>query len=154
MALTLVSSAFAEGDTIPAKFTCDGEDRSPPFAWTGVPAGTESLLLVCDDPDAPGGTFHHWAAFNIPAGWTGLEEGHGPNGRTSDFAQAINDFRAWGYRGPCPPRSHKTHRYHFRLSALRGRLAPVSPEADCVEIQRLALPMEIDTAELTGCYRR
>ncbi len=154
MALTLVSSAFAEGGTIPVKYTCDGEDRSPPFAWSGVPEGTVSLLLICDDPDAPGGTVPPLAAFNISANKTGLDEGYGLNGRSSDFAQAINDFQVRGYRGPCPPRTRKPHHYCFRLSALSGHLAPVAPDADCVEIQRLALPLEIETAELTGCYRR
>ncbi len=154
MSLTLTSAAFQEGGTIPREFTCEGEDLSPPFSWSGAPAGTKSFVLVCDDPDAPGGTFHHWAAFNIPADWTGLRQGYGANGRHADIQQAINDFRARGYRGPCPPRGHKPHAYHFRLSALSGTIDGVHADFDCVEIQKRALPMEIETVELIGYYRR
>jgi len=154
MTLTLSSSAFAEGGMIPVKYTCDGEDRSPPFSWNGIPDGTRSLLLVCDDPDAPGGTFHHWAAFNIPPEWGGLAPGYGPNGRAPDIEQAINDFRVRGYRGPCPPRTHKRHGYQFRLSALSERIMPVSQDADCVEIQRLAFAIEIESTELVAFFRR
>ena len=70
MSLRLSSPAFAQGETVPKKYTVDGENRSPAFRWTGTPSGTRSFLLVCDDPDAPGGVFHHWAAYNIPPDWT------------------------------------------------------------------------------------
>jgi phosphatidylethanolamine-binding protein (PEBP) family uncharacterized protein len=77
MTLTLTSPDFRHAETIPREHTCDGADRSPAFAWSGVPEGTQSLLLVCDDPDAPRGTFRHWAAYNIPPDWEGLEPGYG-----------------------------------------------------------------------------
>jgi len=77
MPLTLESSAFEAGATIPKRYTCDGENTSPPMTWAGVPTGTKSLLLVCIDPDAPGGTFHHWAAYNIPPDWSGVALGFG-----------------------------------------------------------------------------
>ncbi|MCT8974571.1 YbhB/YbcL family Raf kinase inhibitor-like protein [Microbaculum marinisediminis] len=154
MALTLATTAFAEGGGIPQQYTCEGDDRSPPFEWAGVPEGTESFLLVCDDPDAPGGTFHHWAAYNIPADRRSLSGGYGPETPETDVAQAINDFRSPGYRGPCPPRGHRPHAYHFRLSALNGRITAAGPGAGCVEIQRMARPLEIEAVELIGYYGR
>jgi len=95
MALSLKSSAFAQGRNIPRKYTCDGMNVSPPLEWSGVPAGTTSLLLICDDPDAPGGTFHHWAAYDIPPDLKGLEEI--PAGKQDRrFPQAVNDYRTGG----------------------------------------------------------
>lgn len=154
MALTLRSPAFAQGGAIPKKYTCDGENRSPPFAWSGVPERTQSLLLVCDDPDAPGGVFHHWAAFNIPADWTGLRGGYGPETLEDSFRQAMNDFGKPGYAGPCPPRGDKPHAYHFRLSALDTVLVSAASSATCVEVITLAGPCEIEFVELIGFYGR
>jgi Raf kinase inhibitor-like YbhB/YbcL family protein len=128
-------------------------DVSPPLEWRGVPNGAEALLLVCNDPDAPGGVFHHWAAYNIPPELHGLEE---LPAATLDerFPQAINDFGKPGYRGPCPPRGHKPHAYHFRLSALRNRIDGAPAHSSCVEIIKRAAPIEIGTAELVGFYGR
>lgn len=153
MALTLTSPAFGQGGRIPREYTCDGANRSPAFVWLGVPPETRSFLLVCDDPDAPGGVFHHWAAYDIPADWTGLEAGYGPETLEPGFRQAVNDFGKPGYGGPCPPRGSRPHAYHFRLSALSGRIE-AGPGADCVEIQRLARPLEVAVAELIGYYGR
>lgn len=151
--LTLISSAFGPGSKIPRKYTCDGENVSPPLGWSGVPAGTKSLLLVCNDPDAPGGTFHHWAAYNIPPDLHGLEEM--PAGAQDDrFMQAINDFAKPGYGGPCPPRGHKPHSYHFRLTALKERLQGVAAKATCAEVMRRAKPLETNAVELVGYYGR
>lgn len=154
MTLTLTSPAFPQGGTIPRKFTCDGENRSPALAWSGVPEGARSLLLVCDDPDAPGGVFHHWAAYNIPADWTGLKEGYGPETLENAFRQAINDFGKPGYAGPCPPKGHAPHAYHFRLSALGTRLDSPASSARCVEVIALAQPYVIAFVELVGYYGR
>lgn len=117
MALEVVSAAFSEGGSIPAQYTCDGRDISPPLAWTGIPRGAKSLALVCDDPDAPRGTWVHWVVFNLPPSATGLPEGVPPrNDVPGGGLQGSNDFRKVGYGGPCPPGG--THRYVFTLYAL------------------------------------
>ena len=130
MVLVLRSPAFEDGGEIPSKYTCEGpEICSPPFEWAGVPASTRSLLLVCDDPDAPGRIFQHWAAYNIPPHWKSLKEGYGAETLEKGFQQAINDFGKPGYGGPCPPLGDKPHAY-LRLSVLRdviddaGRVRP------------------------------
>jgi Raf kinase inhibitor-like YbhB/YbcL family protein len=153
MILTLTSPAFRHGETIPREHTCDGADRSPAFAWSGVPEGTQSLLLVSDDPDAPRGTFRHWAAFNIPPDWEGLAPGYGAGHPAQDFHEAVNDFGKPGYGGPCPPRGDRPHRYRFRLSALNARI-DADTGTTCAEIARLAQPLEIAAAELLGHYGR
>jgi Raf kinase inhibitor-like YbhB/YbcL family protein len=117
MALQITSSAFSEGEIIPKRYTCDGPDVSPDLAWNGVPEGTESLALICDDPDAPMGTWVHWVLFNIPPGESGLPAEIPPDKILSSGARhGINDFRKSGYGGPCPPGG--THRYFFKLYAL------------------------------------
>jgi Raf kinase inhibitor-like YbhB/YbcL family protein len=153
MALSLKSSAFRNGGAIPRKYTCDGANVSPPLEWSGVSAEAKSLLLACDDPDAPGGLFHHWAAYDIAPDVAELAE-IAAGARDSRFRQAINDFGKPGYAGPCPPKGHKPHRYIFRLSALKGRLDGAPSNVRCADIARLAGPIEIDAAELIGYYGR
>ena len=145
--MELRSPAFAAGGTIPVRYTCEGANISPPLEWSDLPEGTVTLLLTCDDPDAPRGTFRHWAAFNIPPDSPGLAAG------ASVAEEAVNDFGDRGYGGPCPPKGHGPHRYHFRLSALSGRIDAHSA-ADCAEIERLARGMEIARAELIGRFGR
>jgi Raf kinase inhibitor-like YbhB/YbcL family protein len=111
--MRLASPAFDEGAAIPQKFTGDGMDVSPPLKWTDAPRETRSFALICDDPDAPRGTWVHWVLFNIPADAAGLEEG----GRTDGARHGKNDFGKLGYGGPAPPRG-KPHRYQFKLYAL------------------------------------
>ena len=154
MPLKLTSAAFRQGSDIPTKYTCDGDNVSPSFAWSGAPEDTRSFLLVCDDPDAPGAIFHHWAAFDIPPHWRGLKEGHGAESLGDGFRQAINDFGKPGYSGPCPPPGDKPHRYHFRLSALSESSLPVGPSATCVEVIALASPYVLEFVELVGVYQR
>lgn len=154
MPLRLTSAAFRQAGDIPQKYTCDGDNLSPPFAWSGAPEGTRSFLLICDDPDAPGKIFHHWAAFDIPPDWRGLREGHGAETLGNGFRQAINDFGTPGYSGPCPPRGDKPHHYHFRLSALSESSLPVSPSVTCVEVIALASPYVLEFVELVGFYQR
>lgn len=118
MTLSISSAAFKEGDRIPDKYTCDGQDVSPPLAWDGAPAGTVSLALILDDPDAPGGVFTHWLLFNIPASSRSLPEAVPAQATLPGGAlQAKNDFGGAGYGGPCPPRGSK-HRYQFNVYAL------------------------------------
>jgi Raf kinase inhibitor-like YbhB/YbcL family protein len=115
MPFTLTSDAFREGEWIPRRFTCDGEDLSPPLAWSGAPDGTESFALIVDDPDAPRGTFTHWLLFDIPMDTTHFAEGMQPGdgGRTLP-----NDFGHVRYGGPCPPKGHGPHRYRFTMYAV------------------------------------
>ena len=152
--LTLTSPDFNPGEDIPERFTCDGQNVSPAFRWTGVPDGTQELLMVCDDPDAPGGTFHHWAAYNIAPDRSFLHAGFGAESIEPGFRQAVNDFGKPGYAGPCPPRGDTPHAYHFRLSALREPLTSAAPGASCIEIIELARPHVIEFAELVGHYAR
>jgi Raf kinase inhibitor-like YbhB/YbcL family protein len=122
MKLDLTSTAFAPGDTIPKKHTGDGADTSPPLTWTDPPAGTKSFAVICDDPDAPRGTWVHWVVFNLPADARGLEEGVPATEKLANGArQGKNDFRKLGYGGPAPPPG-KPHRYVFKLYALDAPL--------------------------------
>ena len=117
MAITITSTAFSEGSMIPQNYACDGEDISPPLAWSGVPDGTKSLALICDDPDAPMGTWVHWVLFNVSAHIMELPANILPEKIIQNGAKhGINDFRKFGYGGPCPPGG--THRYYFKLYAL------------------------------------
>lgn len=154
MPLDLKSSAFGQGEAIPKEFTCDGRNISPPLTWSDVPEGTRSFLLVCDDPDAPGDVFHHWAAFDIPPDWKSLKEGYGPESLEAGFRQAINDFGKPGYAGPCPPTGSGPHHYHFRLSALSEPTLPVESTATCLEVIVLARPYVLEFVELVGLYER
>jgi Raf kinase inhibitor-like YbhB/YbcL family protein len=118
MTIQLTSSGFSEGATIPAKYTCDGEDASPPLRWASLPVGTHSLALIADDPDAQGGTWVHWVIYGIPASLSELPEGLPKTETAANGArQGTNDFRRIGYGGPCPPRG-APHRYFFKLYAL------------------------------------
>ena len=115
--MQLMSPAFRYGDMIPKKYTCDGDDISPPLKWKGVPEGTKSFVLICDDPDAPMGTWVHWVYYNIPNNVRSLPESIVPSENPYiGGTQGINDFQRIGYGGPCPPMG--THRYFFRLYAL------------------------------------
>jgi len=152
--MELRSSGFASGTTIPRRFTCDGEDVSPPLAWAHVPAETRSFVLLCDDPDAPAGTWHHWAAYDIAADRTGLAEGAGGAGAAHGFKQAINDFRKPGYGGPCPPHRHGPHHYRFRLLALSVDRLPLGTRPSCQEVEREARRHTIAEATLVGLYER
>jgi Raf kinase inhibitor-like YbhB/YbcL family protein len=115
-AMTLSSSAFEDGATVPRQFTCDGKGGSPPLAWSGVPAGARELVLVVQDPDAPGGTFVHWTLFKIPPQTSSIAAGAVPGGAAQGENSAGDD--AWA--GPCPPKGDDPHRYDFVLYALRG----------------------------------
>lgn len=117
MTLSLSSSAFAPGQSIPAKYSCRGQNISPALAWADAPAGTKSFALIVDDPDAPMGTWVHWVLFNIPASANGLPEAIGAGAQFADGSlQGKNSSGRLGYDGPCPPSG--THRYFFKLYAL------------------------------------
>lgn len=151
--MTLVSPAFDTGESIPAVHTCDGDDASPPLAWHNVPEGAKSLTLICDDPDAPSGTWSHWVLYNIPPDRTELPGGLPPDGEL-DWGgfQGRNDFGNIGYGGPCPPRG-ATHRYFFRLAALDEAL-DLGPGLTRQQILNHVAEHRIDQAELMGRYQR
>jgi Raf kinase inhibitor-like YbhB/YbcL family protein len=150
----LRSSAFSDGAAIPRHFTCDGQDVSPPLEWSDAPQGTRSFVLLCEDPDAPAGTWHHWAAYDIPPDPTGLPEGAGQAQSKEDLKQAVNDFRRPGYGGPCPPRGHGPHHYHFRLLALSVDRLQVPSGAGCRDVGREARKHSLGEAVLVGVYER
>lgn len=120
MAFELTSTAFVHGDPIPMKYTCDGDDISPPLQWSEPPPGTQSFALIVDDPDARG-TWDHWLIFNLPAGTLTLLEAVPTEGDLPDGSkQGRNSWQKLGYGGPCPPRG--PHRYYFKLYALDAML--------------------------------
>lgn len=122
MAFTISSPSFPNGGDIAKKFTCDAADVSPQLAWTDPPAGTKSLALLADDPDAPVGNWNHWVLWNLPAETRQLAEAVSKAAQLPDGSrQGLNDFRKTGYNGPCPPPG-KPHRYYFKLFALDARL--------------------------------
>ena len=152
MAITITSSVFSEGGMIPKKYTCDAEDISPDLKWSGVPPGAKSLALICDDPDAPVGTWVHWVLFNIPADVTSLPAGLPADSALNNGARhGKNDFRKLGYGGPCPPGG--THRYFFKLYALDTVL---KLESGSTKAQLLAAMKGHILAEgqLMGKYKR
>jgi len=125
MAMTLTSPAFAFGEPIPTRYTCEGNDISPALAWSGVPENARSLVLIVDDPDAPDPaapqrTWVHWVLYNIPADAEGLPEGIAASELPGDTLEGLNDWGRTGYGGPCPPIGR--HRYFFRLYALDRHL--------------------------------
>jgi Raf kinase inhibitor-like YbhB/YbcL family protein len=152
LTMRLTSSAFAQGDKIPTRFTCDGADVSPPLAWSGAPAGTRSFCLVCSDPDAPAGVWFHWAIFDIPGDATRLPE-HLPVEHAA-MRQALNDFHRPGYRGPCPPHGHGRHHYQFKLYALGAERLGVPSGADCRAVEAAAEAHALAAAELVAVYSR
>ena len=156
MALTLESSAFKDGAPIPQKHTCDGEDLSPELSWSGAPKGTAALALICDDPDAPAGTWVHWVLYDVapnekgtlPAALQKEPELKEPRGGR----QGKNDFGRIGYGGPCPPRG-KAHRYFFKLYALDRELA-LPPGKSKAEIEQAMKGHVLAEAKLMGTYQR
>ncbi|HEV8610659.1 MAG TPA: YbhB/YbcL family Raf kinase inhibitor-like protein [Thermoanaerobaculia bacterium] len=150
--LEVWSPAFPEGGAIPAKYTCDGKDVSPPLSWSGVPAGTKSLALICDDPDAPAGVWVHWVAYDLPASSTGFPEAVPPREEIpSGGRQGRNDFRKIGYGGPCPPSG--THRYVFTVSAF-DRTVGLPPGATKAQLLAAMRGHVLAEGWLTGKYSR
>jgi Raf kinase inhibitor-like YbhB/YbcL family protein len=152
--MRLRSIAFSDGGPIPRRYSCDGDDLSPPLQWSDAPAETRSFVVLCDDPDAPAGTWHHWAAYDISADRTMLPEGAARSAGRERLKQATNDFGRMGYGGPCPPRGHGTHRYHFRLLALSGSSLSVQKHPSCRDVEREARKHLIAEATLVGLYER
>lgn len=152
MTIRISSTVFKEGELIPKKYTCDGENISPPLAWTSVPSGTKSLALIADDPDAPRGTWVHWVLFNIPADAKELSENIPPRSILNNGARhGTNDFREIGYGGPCPPSG--THRYFFKLYALNAVLA-LESGATKAQVLKAMEGHILGEGQLMGKYKR
>lgn len=152
MAITITSSAFKEGQMIPAKYTCDGDNISPPLNWQPSPQGVKSFALICDDPDAPIGIWIHWVLWNIPAEANGLPEAVPTTTQLPDGSkQGVTSARSHGYHGPCPPSG--THRYYFKIYALDTMLdlPDNSTKQDLLEAMKGHILAE---GSLMGKYKR
>lgn len=156
MSFTLSSPAFAPNASIPMLHTCDGRDVSPPLQWSGLPAGTKSLALVVDDPDAPDPaaprvTWVHWVLYNLPVGTDGLPAGVDAAQLPAGTREGINDWKRTGYGGPCPPIGR--HRYFHKLYALDTVLADLG-QPDKGQLLKAIEGHVLAQAELVGTYQR
>lgn len=153
MKFQLSSTAFRENEAIPQAHTCDGRDLSPLLEWDGAPDKTASFAIVCEDPDAPVGTWIHWVIFNLPGNSRGLPEGVPADKQLSNGArQGMNDFRRMGYGGPCPPPG-PAHRYYFRIYALDNTL-DLQAGASRKDLDRAMRGHILAEAALMGRYQR
>ena len=152
--MQLESNAFSPGERVPRRHSCQGVDVSPPVAWRDPPAGTRSFALICDDPDAPRGTWHHWALFDLQADMFSLDEGYPAGERVGTTRQGVNDFGVARYNGPCPPRGHGPHHYRFKLFALDVERLDVPARATCKEVEAAATRHCLAQAQLMGIYAR
>lgn len=144
--MRITSPAFEDGDMMPAIYTCDSDNINPPLEISDIPDGTQSLALIMEDPDAPGGTFTHWLMWNISPNTTRIEENDWP-----EFAeQGMNDGGDLGYMGPCPPEG--IHHYVFRLYALDSKLN-LQGEVNRMDLEREIGSHMIDEAEYSGLYK-
>jgi Raf kinase inhibitor-like YbhB/YbcL family protein len=146
MTMTVSSSAFADGDVIPVRHTCDGEDLSPPLSFAGAPSGTTEIALLVEDPDAPGGTFVHWVAWGIDPAKPSLPEGAAMTG------SGTNGFGRVGYGGPCPPRG-PAHRYVFTAYAL-SQAPDLRSGGSADDLRHAIRGSVLAEASLTGRYDR
>jgi Raf kinase inhibitor-like YbhB/YbcL family protein len=154
MGMKLQSSAFDDGDRLPKRHSCDGEDMSPPLSWSGAPEDTRSFAIFCDDPDAPSGSFHHWAMYDIPKTTRELPEGFASKVERSLILQGTNDFGKSGYGGACPPKGHGDHHYHFKVMALDCGHLDTHGRSKAADIETMAREHCIAEAELVGVYSR
>ncbi|OGW44001.1 MAG: hypothetical protein A2132_02165 [Nitrospirae bacterium RBG_16_43_11] len=154
MNFTLSTSAFREGETIPAQYTCDSSDFSPPLKWDGIPAGTKSFAIIMDDPDAPVGTFTHWVIYDIPADTNTLPEGllKDPD-LSKGIKQGTTSFRRTGYGGPCPPPG-RPHRYFFTIYALDIQTTGLVSKASKQDVENKIKGHIIGKAIVMGKYGR
>jgi Raf kinase inhibitor-like YbhB/YbcL family protein len=156
VALTITSPAFAPGTAIPARFTCQGEDLSPPLIISGVPPGTKSLALIVDDPDAPDPAapkmvYVHWVLYDLPPSTVALAEGLAPGRMPAGTRDGLNDWNRTGYGGPCPPIGR--HRYFHKLFALDcvvGDRGPLRKTELLAAIEGHVLA----SAQLMGTYQK
>jgi len=156
MSLTITSTAFAAGGEIPTRYTCEGDDISPPLAWRGAPAATKSFALVVDDPDAPDPaapkmTWVHWVLYDITANVAGLPEGVALSALPQGTHEGLNDWRRTGYGGPCPPIGR--HRYYHKLYAL-DTVLPDLHRPTKAALERAMQGHIVAQATLVGTYQK
>jgi hypothetical protein len=156
MKMTITSSAFAANGAIPALYTCEGKDVSPPLAWSGVPAAAKSLALIVDDPDAPDPaapkmTWVHWVLYDIPATAAGLAEALRPSALPPGTREGVNDWNRTGYGGPCPPIGR--HRYFHKLYALDAVL-PDLKRPNKAALEKAMQGHVLEQAVLIGTYQK
>ena len=156
MALEISSPVFADGAAIPSKYTCEGDDISPPLAWSGVPDGTKSLALIVDDPDAPDPaapqrTWVHWVVYDIPLGAGGIGEDANANGLPAGAKAGLNDWKRADYGGPCPPIGR--HRYFFKLYALDTALS-LADKANKAGVEAAMKGHVLAEAQIIGTYQK
>jgi Raf kinase inhibitor-like YbhB/YbcL family protein len=154
--MKIVSSVFQAGQAIPAHYTCDGKDVSPPLSWSEVPGQAKSLVLIVDDPDAPDPAaprmvYVHWVLYNLPVTATGLAEAISPAALPAGTKQGLNDWKRTGYGGPCPPIGR--HRYYFKLYALDTLLADLQQPSKPKLLQAMSGHV-LAEAEVIGTYQR
>ena len=152
MPFQIESPAFVQESAIPTLFTCEGENISPPLQWSSPPKGTKSFALICDDPDAPVGTWVHWVIYHIPPEKNELSESIAPLEEVQGMRQGLNDFQRVGYGGPCPPKG-APHRYFFKLYALDTLLA-LHPKATKKELEKAMQGHILAETHLIGTYKR
>jgi Raf kinase inhibitor-like YbhB/YbcL family protein len=151
--ILVTSTAFTDGSPIPAKFSCQGKNVSPPLEWTALPQGIRSAAILCEDPDAPGGTFTHWVLYDIPPTVKRLTENTPKLEVLPNSAkQGLNDFEQTGYGGPCPPPG-KPHRYYFRIFALDLE-SPLKPATKRDELLRIVKGHVLGEGKLMGTFKR
>lgn len=150
--MKIESSAFANGQGIPQKYTCQGTDVSPALKWSEAPQNVKTFALIADDPDAPIGTWVHWVVYDLPANAHDLPEGVAKTDHANGGTQGINDFKKIGYGGPCPPPG-KTHRYFFKLYALDTALG-LRPGATKQQVEQAMKGHILAQAEVMGTYQR
>lgn len=154
MTLTVSSPAFTRDQPIPRQFSRDGGNVSPPLEWQGAPPQTRSYALIVEDPDAPRGTFRHWAAYDIPADAHRLPEGAGSRQQGAAVHMAMNDFGNTQYDGPQPPPGHGTHHYHFRLFALDVPQLNVPKNCAAKDVLAAVQNNALEQAEIVGTFER
>ena len=152
MTFLLRSPAFAPGEAIPKKFAADGDNVSPPLEWSDPPPETQSFALIVEDPDAPSGTFRHWALYNIAATQRRLREGYAADAEAE--AVGVNDFGHKTYDGPKPPRGDDAHHYHFKIAALDTEQLELPRKASTEDVWRAVEPHILAQTELIGLYSR
>ena len=145
--MKITSSAFQHNQSIPLKYTCDGEDINPPLEVSELPVGAQSLVLIIDDPDVPSGTFTHWVVFNIDPNTSSIAENSVPTGAL----EGKNSFGGSSYGGPCPPSG--VHNYHFKIYALDSKLE-LATGVDINELLEMMTDHVLDWTELIGLYQR
>jgi Raf kinase inhibitor-like YbhB/YbcL family protein len=156
MSLTITSTAFAQDGAIPARYTCQGDDVSPPLAWSGAPPGTRSFALIVDDPDAPDPaapkmTWVHWVLYDMPATCGGLPEAIDATALPAGTREGVNDWKRTGYGGPCPPIGR--HRYYHKLYALDTLLLDLG-RPDKAALEKAMNGHVLAQAVLMGTYRK